>query len=161
MLTNIMITVLTYVVMEGITWLTHKYVMHGFMWRFHEDHHDPRKKQHHFFERNDIFFLIFAVPSFFMILVGTLYSAYTFLLFIGIGISLYGLTYFFIHDVLIHRRFKWLDKIDNKYFRALRRAHKAHHKHLTKEDGECFGLLLVPKKYFKDTSHSLPIKADK
>jgi beta-carotene 3-hydroxylase len=25
-----------------------------------------------------------------------------------------------------------------------------HHKHSGKEDGECFGMLLVPFKYFKD-----------
>jgi beta-carotene 3-hydroxylase len=24
--------------MECVTWLTHKYLMHGFMWYFHEDH---------------------------------------------------------------------------------------------------------------------------
>ena len=31
--------------------------------------------------------------------------------------------------------------------RAVRRAHKMHHKHLTKEDGESFGMLIVPIKY--------------
>ncbi|HCY45426.1 MAG TPA: carotene hydroxylase, partial [Flavobacteriales bacterium] len=25
--------------MEGITWCTHKFVMHGFLWYLHEDHH--------------------------------------------------------------------------------------------------------------------------
>jgi beta-carotene 3-hydroxylase len=25
-----------------------------------------------------------------------------------------------------------------------------HHKHLDKEDGECFGMLMVPFKYFKE-----------
>ncbi|MFT5166906.1 MAG: beta-carotene 3-hydroxylase, partial [Saprospiraceae bacterium] len=32
----------------------------------------------------------------------------------------------------------------------LRRAHKMHHKHLNKEEGECFGMLLFPYKYYKD-----------
>lgn len=47
--------------MECVTWLTHKYVMHGFMWYFHADHHQP--KYANVFERNDIFFVIFAIPS--------------------------------------------------------------------------------------------------
>jgi beta-carotene 3-hydroxylase len=33
------------------------------MWYFHEDHHQP--KYANIFERNDIFFAIFAIPSMF------------------------------------------------------------------------------------------------
>jgi len=36
------------------------------------------------------------------------------------------------------------------YFKALRKGHKVHHKHLGKEEGECFGMLLVPFKYFRE-----------
>ena len=61
----------------------------------------------------------------------------------------YGLTYFIIHDIFIHQRFKLLRNSNNRYAKALRRAHKIHHKHLDKEDGECFGMLFVPFKYFK------------
>lgn len=35
------VMLLTFIVMEGITWLTHRYVMHGFLWVLHEDHHQP------------------------------------------------------------------------------------------------------------------------
>ncbi|MFB0911389.1 MAG: carotene hydroxylase, partial [Flavobacterium sp.] len=35
------------------------------------------------------------------------------------------------------------------YFRAIRRAHKVHHKHMGKEQGECFGMLIVPWKYLR------------
>ncbi|MEW6773071.1 MAG: beta-carotene hydroxylase [Bacteroidota bacterium] len=158
MLTNILLIIITYILMEPITWFTHKYIMHGFMWKFHEDHHDNRKKKHSFFEKNDVFFLIFAIPSMIMFLSGTLFEEYEYLIFIATGITLYGLTYFFIHDVLIHRRFKFLNKLENPYFNALRKAHKAHHKHLGKEDGECFGLLIVPKKYFKNQSINIVSK---
>jgi beta-carotene 3-hydroxylase len=68
--------------------------------------------------------------------------------FIGLGIMMYGAGYFLVHDVLIHQRFKWFTRTDNIYFRALRKAHKVHHKHLGKEEGECFGMLFVPRKYF-------------
>ena len=38
----ILISIVTYGIMEGITWFVHKYVMHGFLWVLHEDHHQPR-----------------------------------------------------------------------------------------------------------------------
>ncbi len=145
---GVLITLATYVVMEGITWCTHKFVMHGLMWYFHEDHHQPRGG---FFEKNDAFFLIFAVPSCLLIVFGSM-GAFDFRFFIGIGILLYGLSYFLIHDVLIHQRFDWFSRTDNVYFRAIRKAHKVHHKHLNKEHGECFGMLYVPKKYFVEAA---------
>ena len=141
------ITLVTFLCMEGVTWLTHKYVMHGFMWYFHEDHHQP--KYQNIFERNDVFFIIFAIPSITLFYLGA-EAGYNYLFFIGLGITFYGMAYFFVHDVFIHRRFKFIDKIDNFYFKGLRKAHKVHHKHLNKEDGECFGMLWVPTKYFKE-----------
>ena len=69
-----------------------------------------------------------------------------------LGITIYGFAYFLIHDVFIHQRFKWLRKTDSVYFRAIRRAHKMHHKHINKEDGECFGMLWVPWKYIREES---------
>lgn len=132
--------------MECVTWLTHKYVMHGFMWYFHEDHHQP--KYEHTFERNDIFFVIFATPSIILFYLGA-QAGFNYLFFIACGITLYGICYFLIHDVLIHQRFKWFKNTKNKYLIGLRKAHKIHHKHLNKEKGECFGMLFVPFKYYK------------
>lgn len=137
----------TFTIMEGVTWLTHKFVMHGFLWYLHEDHHQP--KYAHVFEKNDAFFVIFAVPSILLFYFG-MQPELNFLFFIGLGILLYGMAYFLIHDVLIHQRFKWFKKTNWWYFRALRKAHKVHHKHLDKPDGECFGMLFVPLKYFRE-----------
>src|SRR5688500_12358961 len=131
--------------MEGITWLTHKYVMHGFLWYLHEDHH---QKGPGFFEKNDAFFIIFAIPSFLSILFGTIKEIY-WLQAIGFGIMAYGFAYFLVHDVIIHQRFKWFTRSNNTYVRTIRWAHKMHHKHLDKHDGESFGMLLVHKKYFQ------------
>lgn len=141
----IAITIATFVLMEGITWLTHKYVMHKFMWYFHEDHHQPRYQNT--FEKNDVFFIIFAIPSILLFYFG-LDGGLNYKFFIGLGILFYGISYFLVHDVLIHQRFKWFKSTKNKYLMGLRKAHKVHHKHLDKEDGECFGMLLVPFKYF-------------
>ena len=142
----ILITVVTFLLMEGVTWFTHKFVMHGLMWYFHEDHHQPRYQSP--FERNDVFFIIFAIPSILLFYFGV-QNEINFKFFIGLGILFYGIAYFMVHDVLIHQRFKWFKKTNNKYLIGLRKAHKVHHKHLGKEDGECFGMLLVPFKYFK------------
>lgn len=135
-----------FLLMECVTWLTHKYVMHGLMWYFHADHHQP--KYAHVVERNDIFFVIFAIPSIVLFYYGV-EGGINYLFFIGLGITFYGVCYFLIHDVLIHQRFKWFKNTNNKYLIGLRKAHKVHHKHLGKEDGECFGMLFVPFKYYK------------
>lgn len=143
---SFLITIVVFLLMECVTWLTHKYVMHGLMWYFHADHHQP--KYEHVFERNDIFFVIFAIPSIVLFYYGA-EGGFNYLFFIGLGITIYGLCYFMIHDVLIHQRFKWFKNTKNKYLIGLRKAHKVHHKHLGKEDGECFGMLFVPFKYYK------------
>jgi beta-carotene 3-hydroxylase len=59
------------------------------------------------------------------------------------------MAYFFVHDVFIHQRIGFLRSSDSTYLKAIRRAHKAHHKHLERTDGECFGMLWVPFKYFR------------
>ena len=131
--------------MEAVAWLTHKYVMHGLLWNLHEDHH--KKNPSSFFEKNDYFFLIFAIPGIICLALG-IYTPLASLLYVGLGITIYGFAYFMVHDIFIHQRFKILRNADNFYFTAIRRAHKMHHKHLGKEDGECFGMLFVPLKYF-------------
>ena len=144
---NIVIVVATFIGMECVAWLTHKYVMHGFLWSLHHDHH--KRDDGHFFEKNDFFFLIFAVPGIICIYYGYA-SGLSPAFWTGLGITLYGIAYFFIHDIFIHQRFRIFRNSDSVYLRAIRRAHKMHHKHLNKHDGECFGMLWVPWKYFKE-----------
>jgi beta-carotene 3-hydroxylase len=147
----ILIILLTFIAMEGITWLTHKYIMHGFLWYLHKDHHQPTG---HTFEKNDAFFLIFAIPSWLLIMLGLQQKNYIAAA-IGFGIALYGLAYFIVHEVIIHQRFKWFTRSNNTYIRTIRWAHKMHHKHLHKYQGESFGMLWVAKKYWQK------IQADK
>lgn len=135
----------TFLLMEGITWLTHRYVMHGFLWYLHEDHHKPSPGM---FEKNDAFFLIFAIPSWLCIMLGLQQQRY-WLAAIGFGIAMYGFAYFLVHDVIIHQRFKWFTRSNNTYVRTIRWAHKMHHKHMEKEEGESFGMLYVAKKYWE------------
>ena len=140
----ILVLLATFLVMEGITWLTHRYVMHGFLWYLHKDHHQV---QPGFFEKNDAFFIIFAIPSILLIFKGT-YDKIWWMQATGFGIMAYGIAYFLVHDVIIHQRFKWFTRSNNTYVRAIRWAHKMHHKHLERHEGESFGMLWVAKKYW-------------
>tara|TARA_B110000467_G_C18125073_1_gene370080 strand:- start:255 stop:692 length:438 start_codon:yes stop_codon:yes gene_type:complete len=145
MLLNISITTLTFFAMEFVAWFTHKYIMHGILWNVHLDHHQVDKNKK--IQKNDYFFLIFALPSMLSIILGSTNSNY--LLYIGIGIALYGFAYFIVHEIIIHQRIKIFRNINSKYIRAIKRAHKIHHKNIEKEDGESFGMLIVALKYFK------------
>ena len=150
----IIIMLAAFFVMEGITWLTHKYIMHGFLWYLHEDHH---KKGSGFFEKNDAFFFIFAIPSWLCIMLGSMYQAW-WVVSIGAGITLYGFAYFLVHEIIIHQRFKFFSRNNNRYVRAIRWAHKMHHKHLDKDEGESFGMLLVAKKYWDKVKRDEALK---
>ena len=144
---GILIFLITFAGMEFMAWFTHKYVMHGFLWYLHEDHH--HKKHKSWWERNDFFFIFYALISIGCFLLWK-YEIAWYGLAIGLGILAYGITYFFVHDIFIHQRFKLFRNANNWYAKGVRRAHKMHHKHLGKEHGECFGMLVVPLKYFKD-----------
>jgi len=95
---NILLVIAAFLFMEFMAWFTHKYVMHGFLWVLHKDHHirDGRK-----IEWNDAFAVIFAVPSILLIYLGVV-NPNSYLLSIGIGIFLYGFAYFMFHDVYVH-----------------------------------------------------------
>ena len=138
-------TATAFLMMEGAAWLAHKYLMHGRLWNLHKDHHDGG---YHPFQKNDLFFLIFATPCCLCCVFGALLHLPG-LLFFALGIFLYGVCYFLVHDVVIHQRFKWFSRSNNRYVKVLRWAHKMHHKHLDKNAGESFGLLIVPKRYWE------------
>jgi beta-carotene 3-hydroxylase len=151
----ILFTVLVFCLMEGITWLTHRYVMHGFLWYLHKDHH---QKGEGFFEKNDAFFVIFAVPSWLCIMLGSMNQNY-WVVSIGAGIAMYGFAYFVVHEIIIHQRFKLFSRSNNRYIRAIRWAHKMHHKHIDKEHGESFGMLIVAKQYWDKIKRDEKLKA--
>tara|TARA_B100001057_G_scaffold441556_1_gene476258 strand:+ start:309 stop:755 length:447 start_codon:yes stop_codon:yes gene_type:complete len=142
----VLVLLITFSTMEFMAWFSHKYIMHGFLWVLHKDHHKKNNKS--WFERNDLFFIFYAIVSAIFVILWGEYNFWAGLP-IGIGIFCYGFTYFFVHDIFIHQRFKLFRNTNNQYALALRRAHKIHHKHLGKNGGECFGMLWVPLKYLK------------
>ncbi len=130
--------------MEWIAHVMHKYVMHGFLWSLHKSHH---QKSRGFFEKNDFYFLIFATPGIALIITGV-NAGFDWKFFLGLGIALYGFTYLIVHDILIHQRIKWFTRWDNRYIKALRKAHKAHHADVSKDAAVSYGMLWVDKQYF-------------
>jgi beta-carotene 3-hydroxylase len=61
---------------------------------------------------------------------------------------MYGFAYFVVHEIIIHQRFKFFTRSNNRYIKVIRWAHKMHHKHLGKEEGESFGMLWVARRYW-------------
>ncbi len=140
-----LIIVLAFIMMEITAWATHKYVMHGFLWSLHEDHHTPTENT---FQKNDSFALIFAIPSASGIILGSHFSN-DILFYSGIGILFYGLAYLFVHDIFIHRRIKFFSSSKTRYFKAVLHAHRLHHVNREKENCKYFGMLYVPRSVFK------------
>jgi beta-carotene 3-hydroxylase len=136
---------LGFILMEVFGWAIHKYIMHGPLWSIHKTHHRSSK---YFFELNDLFSLLFGSIAVALILKGV--SDFDYRFWVGLGISLYGMLYFFLHDVLIHRRMKWFQKPKNGFLIGILKAHQAHHRTNKKEDAVSFGLFVVPKEYFKE-----------
>jgi beta-carotene 3-hydroxylase len=129
------------VFMEIVAWFTHKYIMHGFLWFLHTDHHMMHSKR---FERNDFFVFMFALPSFFLMLFGA-QTQFDYRFWIGLGIGGYGVLYFMFHDILYHQRIKLFSQNKNKYFRTVVKAHGDHH-----AGKKNYGFLFMfPWKYFR------------
>jgi beta-carotene 3-hydroxylase len=137
------VMILTTISMEGIAWLLHKFVMHGFGWYLHEDHHRYTEGR---FEKNDSFAAIFAILSALSIIFGA--RELNILFWVGVGITLYGVGYFLFHDVIFHKRLKTKYKPKSNYMKRIFKAHSYHHQTTNaKGSGYSFGFLYAPKKY--------------
>lgn len=154
---NIALILVAFCFMEFVAWFNHKYVMHGFLWKWHVDHHRkdhhqplPEKTEDKRLEKNDLFFLVYAIPAIVLLITGFTISYYP-IVYVGIGITLYGLTYFIIHDVIIHKRINipFLQQRQHFLIKAVINAHKAHHWPKSKDDFHNFGLLVFPRRFFK------------
>ena len=129
----------SFVAMEGFTYLTHRFVMHGVAWGLHRSHHESAAER---FEANDVFPCIGAGIAMAGFAVGFNVPVPN-LVAVGAGVTAYGAAYMFAHDVYIHGRLGRLPEV--AVLERLRRAHAIHH--LFK--GEPFGMLLpvVPRRW--------------
>lgn len=144
---NILIVVGTFFFMEGVAWFTHKYIMHGFLWSWHRSHH---KVHPHPLEMNDLFAVVFSIPSVALIVIGFEFELLSWLKFVGFGILGYGVFYFIFHDIIVHRRIKINFKAKHPYLRRIINAHYIHHESHAKQGARAFGFLYAPKKFEDD-----------
>lgn len=120
----------------------HRALWHASLWNMHESHHKPREGP---FELNDVFAIINAVPAIGLLsygffnkglVPGLCFGA-------GLGITVFGIAYMFVHDGLVHKRFPVGPIADVPYLRKVAAAHQLHH--TDKFDGVPYGLFLGPK----------------
>ncbi|KAL5209607.1 hypothetical protein ABZP36_005230 [Zizania latifolia] len=120
----------------------HRALWHASLWHMHKSHHRPRDGP---FELNDVFAIVNAVPAMSLLaygffncglVPGLCFGA-------GLGITLFGMAYMFVHDGLVHRRFPVGPIANVPYFRRVAAAHQIHH--MDKFDGVPYGLFLGPK----------------
>jgi len=125
--------------MEVVAYFTHKYVMHGFLWSLHESHHVPGQGR---LEKNDLFAVFFALPAIVLIYLGV--NVFDPLLWIGLGMTAYGLVYFLFHDVLVHRRIRLPYKPKSGYLQRVVQAHYMHHATKHRDGAVSFGFVYAP-----------------
>ncbi|KAF5960029.1 hypothetical protein HYC85_001238 [Camellia sinensis] len=120
----------------------HRALWHASLWHMHESHHKPREGP---FELNDVFAITNAVPAIALLsygffhkglLPGLCFGA-------GLGITVFGMAYMFVHDGLVHKRFPVGPIANVPYLRRVAAAHQLHHS--DKFNGVPYGLFLGPK----------------
>lgn len=140
--TGLLLFVLTVIGMEVVAYVAHRWVMHGFGWFLHESHHRERPG---LFEANDLYALIFALPSIALLWGGVHGGWGSWAVAVGLGIAAYGAIYFGFHDVIVHRRIahRYLPK--SRYMQRIVQAHRLHHATESKHDSVSFGFLWAPR----------------
>lgn len=135
------IVLATIAAMEWAAWASHKYIMHGWGWGWHRDHHERHDR---FFEKNDLYALVGAAMSIGMFAAGSPLvlgdSAWWPGTWIGLGVLGYGIIYTLAHDGLVHQRwFRYVPR--GGYLKRLVQAHHLHHATVGKEGGVSFGFV--------------------
>ena len=123
--------------MELFSYCAHRWLFHGPLWAIHRTHHLPRRGA---LEANDLFSLSFSALATAGMIAGARLGPGSALLGASIGVTLYGVLYFALHDLATHRRL-WPFEPPFGWMVALRRAHRRHHQTVTKEGQEPFGFL--------------------
>jgi beta-carotene 3-hydroxylase len=139
---GIALFLLTIAVMEGFAYAMHRWVMHSRLgWFLHESHHRERTG---WFERNDWYAVVFAVPSVLLIYGGLSLDWGEWAMWVGAGVAAYGVVYFGFHDVIVHSRIAHRIVPRSRYFKRIVQAHKLHHAAEGREGAVSFGFIYAP-----------------
>jgi len=147
---TVLLAAASYLLMEPVTYGTHRFVMHGIGLRLHRSHH---RRDSTGWEANDAFPVVFAASA--MIATAAAYGGLTgrWVLAVVVGVTLYGASYALVHDLYIHRR---LPLFHRRYavLDRLAEAHRIHHLY----HGEPYGMLvpIVPAELRRRAAHTEP-----
>jgi beta-carotene 3-hydroxylase len=131
----------TVLFMEGVAIVAHKYVMHGFGWALHRSHHSAR---HGLFEANDWYGVFGATLAIGLIWIGTQEGFGTLFVWLGLGVTGYGLIYFGFHDIIVHRRIETGYVPRSAYMKRIVQAHRLHHVVESRDGTVSFGFVYAP-----------------
>ena len=132
----------TVAAMELVAYAAHRWLMHGPGWFLHRSHHSPRTGA---FEANDLYAVIFALPSILLLFGGVNLGWGEWAIWVGAGIAAYGAIYFGFHDVIVHQRIghRFVPKSD--YLKRIIQAHRLHHATEARQGSVSFGFLWAPR----------------
>lgn len=139
-MTGALVALAAFVLMEPITALVHRLVMHGVGLGLHRSHHRPVRagESPRRWEANDAFPVMFAALVMAGFAVGFNVAGFDVLVPIGLGVTAYGAAYALVHDVYIHGRLPLFGGRTVPGFERLAAAHRVHHRH----DGAPYGMLV-------------------
>lgn len=128
----VLLVVGAFVAMEAVSYAGHRWVMHGFAMAWHRSHHAPPKGR---LERNDLFPVCFSAVGVLLFALGSL--GLDAMGWVGVGVTVYGAAYLFVHEVYIHHRLP-IPVPRLRYLEWLRDSHRVHHQ----TSAEPYGMLL-------------------
>ncbi len=123
-MTPFVVATVSLLAMEPAVALAHRRAMHGWAWGWHRSHHQRDGGP---FEANDLFPVVFAAATVAAMAAGTTVDALAPLLWVGSGVTAYGVAYLVVHDLYIHRRLGVLPGAGTHLIRWLAEAHRIHH----------------------------------
>jgi beta-carotene 3-hydroxylase len=134
----LLLTFLGFAGLEAFSYVVHRWLFHGVLWKVHRTHHYPRKGA---FEMNDLFSAGFGLASVLLLVFAEYPLTDSFAFPLGLGIAIYGVLYFLVHDLFTHRRFlPFASK--SRVLLSIRGAHQHHHQTVEKIGQEPFGLFV-------------------
>lgn len=136
----VLVALASFVVMEPVTALTHRFVMHGAGHVLHRSHHRPVRdgESPRRWEANDLYPVAFASVVMIGLAVGFNLPGWSVLVPIGAGVTAYGAAYALVHDAYVHGRVPLFGHRRVPVLERLAAAHRVHHHH----GGAPFGMLL-------------------
>jgi beta-carotene 3-hydroxylase len=157
---GILLFLATILVMEGVAYAAHRWIMHGPGWFLHKSHHRERPGR---FEANDLYALMFALPSILLLFGGVNLGWGSWAIWVGAGIAGYGAIYFGFHDIIVHRRIGHHYLPRSLYMKRMIQAHRLHHVTEGKHGAVSFGFLHAPRaellKAWLAASHSATVRS--